>query len=123
MRDEPSASALLTLAREVLREKLLVHIPPEDRYSALMVANVMAIAARRIDNGDEPERRELERLKRIIDLDDRGLSPREALERGYRRLGSEIRKGDLSRSRAVYDLLMEQAVEKVRESNPGYLQP
>lgn len=123
MRDEPSASALLTLAREVLRERLLPHIPPEDRYSALMVANVMAIAARRIDIGDGPERRELERLKRIIDLDDEDLSPRQALEEGYRRLGSEIRNGDLGRSRAVYDILMEQALEKVRESNPGYLQP
>ena len=45
MRDKPDGPALLGLARRIFRNQLMKHIPAKDKYSALMVANVMATFA------------------------------------------------------------------------------
>lgn len=120
MRDKPAGSELLKLARNILRGSLLKHIPEADKYTALMVANAMAIAARQMENGEAFEHEELVRLREL--LADDAVS----LEEGYRTLSNEIRSGAIepgtTRSLAVSQLLRDQAVQKVRESNPGYLQ-
>lgn len=120
MRDKPDGPDLLKLARRILRNQLLKHIPAEDKYSALMVANVMAIAARQMENGDAFEREELTRLNDLLSNDVASL------DEGYRVLSAEIRAGEIEpgteRHKSVYQLLLDQAREKVRESNPGYLE-
>jgi hypothetical protein len=46
MRVEPDGAELLRVARGELLEKLLAHLPAAHHYTARMVANAMAIAAR-----------------------------------------------------------------------------
>jgi hypothetical protein len=48
MRVQPEGSALLREARRELLETLLPHLPEAQRYTARMVANAMAIAAREL---------------------------------------------------------------------------
>lgn len=46
MHDLPHAEDLLAIARDTLLNELLPHLPPAQKYSALMVANAIAIASR-----------------------------------------------------------------------------
>jgi hypothetical protein len=62
MRHGPTTENLLETARKVLRETLLPQLPRSAAYQALMVANAMAIASRRIAAGDRPEREARGRL-------------------------------------------------------------
>ena len=48
MNVEPGGAELLRVARESLLEALLPKLPPESHYTARMVANAMAIAAREL---------------------------------------------------------------------------
>jgi hypothetical protein len=48
MRVQPDAGELLRVARGELLETLLPHLPEAQRYTARMVANAMAIAAREL---------------------------------------------------------------------------
>lgn len=49
---EPDAiAALAMLARETLLAELLPHVPENDRYTALMVANALGIASRALETG------------------------------------------------------------------------
>lgn len=49
MRVQPEGSELLREARRELLETLLPHLPEARRYTARMVANAMAIAARELE--------------------------------------------------------------------------
>ncbi len=129
MRDRPSGAELLELARRILRQQLLEHIPPEDKYSALMVANTMAIAARQMAFGDSLEREELSRVAEIfgeVPHADNTADVQSALEECYLRLSRDIREGKVAPGSPNYDLvyglLHDQARQKVLESNPGYLE-
>lgn len=129
MRDLPTGDQLLDTARTLLRESLLTVLPAEKRHEALMVANAMSIAMRQLENGDEPERQELEALSRILapgtpsDLgSDR--APREQLMALNRRLCQAIRCGDADAGAfrdAVRVHLRSVARRRVQESNPKYL--
>ena len=128
MRDKPTGAELLKLARRIMREQLLEHIPPEKKYQALMIANTMAIAARQIEYGDEKEREDLARVTSILGEKsdpDNSAEVQAALEECYRALSKDIREGRIvpgaSRHDEVYELLYGQARQKVLESNPGYL--
>lgn len=46
MHDLPQADGLLAIARDSLLNELLPHLPAEHKYTALMIANAMAIAGR-----------------------------------------------------------------------------
>lgn len=46
MRASPDADELMRIAMKTFREEVLPHIPPAQRYTALMVANAFAIAER-----------------------------------------------------------------------------
>jgi hypothetical protein len=125
MRDKPGGAELLKLARRILRQQLLQHIPPEDKYSALMVANAMVIAARQMEFGDAIERQELDRVAQITGEETQGDDVQSSLQDCYRRLSRDIRAGDVvpatAHYDAIYELLYDQAKQKVLESNPGYL--
>ncbi|MDH5750651.1 MAG: DUF6285 domain-containing protein [Rhodospirillales bacterium] len=128
MREHPSGKDLLELARKVLRQDLIEHLPKDKKFEALMVANAMAIAARQFELGDEPETGELASL---VDLYGEAGEPgdREDLQNGlsrlYRHLCREIRNGAYDpgtpQRSQVFTLLMQAAIQKVIESNPKYL--
>jgi len=102
MKDKSSGAELLELARRTLRGQLLQHIPPQEKYMGLMVANAMAIVARQIELG-QPKEDEAE----------------------AHRLCQDIRAGKVAPGSADYDTLYrslrEQARKNVLISNPGYL--
>jgi uncharacterized protein DUF6285 len=66
MRDISDAADLMTTAREALLRDLLPALPPQHRYSALMIANGMAIAAREHRLGADAARSEAARLRNLL---------------------------------------------------------
>ena len=129
MRERPTGEELLIVARKVLREELMPLLPEERRYDALMVANAMAIAARQIAFGDDPERREWHNLAGLFGetpQDDGMADMREAAGERYRRLSTDIRGGAFDpgtpRHDAVRAFLLDSAVQKLRESAPRDLE-
>ena len=62
MNDRPDARNLLETARNVFIAEILPALPAASRYTALMIANAMAIAQREIAAGDAPLAAECERL-------------------------------------------------------------
>lgn len=128
MRDDPAGADLLETARTVLREELIDLLPVEQRLAALMVANAMAISARQLRAGDDPERLELSSLAVLlgvtIDAQTR-TAVREALILLNQSLCQEIRSGGAdygsAKHSAVYAHLRKVIQQKVMESNPRYL--
>ena len=121
MRDRPDAADLLAIAREVLRGKLIGHVPQALRFDALMIANAMANAERETAAGEAPLEAERERLARHYG-EPLGTEPlAEALLRLNRRLAAEIRAGRLDGDREIERHLLATALDAVRESNPKYL--
>jgi len=129
MRDLPTGDQLLDTARTLLRESLIPALPAEKRHEALMIANAMSIAMRQLENGDEPDRRELKDLSGLLlagEARDAGADPRprEQLRALNRRLCKSIRGGDADAG-AYHDSvrahLLEIARRRVQESNPKYL--
>ena len=121
MRDRPSAADLLAIAREVLQQKLLPHVPVALRFDALMIANAMANAEREAAAGDAPLCAEWERLAAHYGESLGAAALPAALARLNRRLGADIRAGRLDGHKEIARHLLATAVDAVRESNPKYL--
>ena len=66
MKDISDAADLMITAREALLRELLPVLPAEHRYSALMIANGMAIAAREHRLGADAEQSETARMRNLL---------------------------------------------------------
>ena len=126
MNDRPDARNLLQTARNVFIAEILPALPAASRYTALMIANAMAIAQREIAAGDAPLAAECERLGAL--LSEPAAAPAgEALRgvlAGYnRRLAGEIRAGrfDGKERAALLEHLRRTTGEKLAVSNPKML--
>ncbi len=119
MQNSPDGAELLRTARTALLEELLPQLPAEMRYTTLMVANAMAIAAREADAGDGHRRHEHTLLRELLEAEpDAGVSVGEL----NRRLASELRAGTFDRQTVrVGELLLEEIRDRLRISNPKYL--
>lgn len=96
MRVEPGGAELLRVARAQLLEQLLPHLPAAHHYTARMVANAMAIAARELDT---PQHRPIDAA----------------------RLAREIRAGQHDGSQPIEEGLRELTRARVAVSNPRVL--
>ena len=118
MRERPAGGELIDLARHVLRQELLAALPEGRRYQALMVLNALGIAARQIEAGDGPEKRERESLAGI-------LGKAGGLAELNRELARTIRAGRFDPGKpgaaAAWRHLRETTLAAVRESNPKAL--
>ena len=126
MRNRPNAADLLAIARKTFLSSLVPHLPDEDRYTALMVANAMANAEREIAAGDGPLDAELARLRAIYPSVPASADPVAVqLDRFNRQLAVDLRQGspmkDRARREKVHMHLVLTAIERVREANPKYL--
>lgn len=127
MNNSPDATELLAIARATLLDKLLPRLPEDLRYTALMIANALAIASREYAAGDEPAQTELARLRELFADSKKDLSGA-ALETaltGYnRRLVTEIRGGrfDGKERAALLDHLGRTSTDALAISNPRALQ-
>lgn len=134
MREQPQGQNLLSIARSTLLEKVVPLLPQDQRYSALMVANAMAIALRQWEAGDTWQQEELLRLQALLGADVLGNNVlaevqngqqglKNALSAANRALAHKIRHGDFDApSQPVAELLEWLAVQRVRESAPKVLQ-
>ena len=129
MNDISDAADLLATAREALVSELLPALPKEQRYAGLMIANVMAIAARDLRLGLDASRNEAARLRNL--LDGVGMPVAAApqpigvdLATLRASVRDAIRAGDFDappRARALVDALLHTAADWVAISNPKAL--
>ena len=125
MSDVADAGDLLMIAREALVSGLLPALAADDRYTALMIANAMANAARESALGDAATKREVERLRSltndIVPPDDPDANDVAALRR---RVTAAIRDGrfdDDGPARALLGALLDICADRVAISNPKAL--
>jgi len=131
MRDGPTGRALLDAAREALVANLLPHVPEAVRAEALMVARAIEIVGREIEAGERPLRAEHRRLAALYGEEERGGLDHERLGRELLRLNrvlaADIRRGafdaDDARGRALLAHLVATTLDRVRETNPKWLDP
>jgi hypothetical protein len=120
MRDLPASLDLLTLARELLLDELLPHLPPERQRDAHLIATAMAIASREARAGEGWQQQIGELLCRFYDTTSTG-DPME----GLRRFAADLRNGAFetspSRAAAARAILWRLTIEKLREANPQFL--
>lgn len=127
MRANPDAKGLLNIALETFRYDLLPHIPPAQRYTALMIANALSIAERELNGLDEAGHAMLAALAPLYGEDADGslsrVDLRKRVEGLQHRLCIEIAAGDFDRE--GQGVLMECLEEIVRArlgiSNPKAL--
>lgn len=125
MKCSPEASGLLAIARETFIAQLLPALPENVRYTALMVANAMAIARRDIETGEASARAELRRLRVLFS--EASSEPDANQLRGTvadynRRLVQAIRAGRYdSDNAALLEHLRRTIEEKLAISNPKAL--
>lgn len=123
----PTGPELLAVARETFVAELLPKLPRELRYTGLMVANAMAVAARDAELRALDEHAELSMLGWLYGeeaMRESGRSDAQKRDRLRRRLAREIRGGHLDRvlTGRLHTLLQDRAVARLRISNPKYLQ-
>ncbi len=130
MRDRPSGAELLAAAHKLLREELLAALPADRKHDALMVANALSIAARQLEYGEAPERRELQALAALLENPEAGepsdpTELRAALLLANQHLARRIRHGAGDPGRPQRDAILAHlrgtTRQRVLESNPKYL--
>ncbi|MCC7485206.1 MAG: hypothetical protein IT529_09480 [Burkholderiales bacterium] len=126
MNDRPDARNLLETARRALASEILPALPEELRYTALMIGNAMATAAREIAAGEAPLEAERERLRGLLGETGAPASGRvlRAAVRDYnRRLAVAIRTGrfDGEGRAAMLEHLRLATEAKLAVSNPRFL--
>lgn len=124
MRDRPSAAELLQIARETLLRELLSQFPETRRYTALMVANAIAIAARETETRDADLQQALGQLAALYGeaiAAHAGEAAEAQLARLNARLAGDIRAGVFDDDPKIAALLLEDVCARLRVSNPKYL--
>lgn len=125
----PNTPDLLLAAREALLERLAPQLPEDCRLDALVIANILAIAAREAKAGEAPCRAALARLRALYDNagEEEGTDDDAArLVALTRRLAADIRErafdGDPGRFEAMRSHLVETTIAALRVNNPRYLE-
>ena len=124
MNDRPDATELLEIARRTLLDDVLPRLPDELRYSTLMIANAMAIAAREHAAGDAAASAELARLHELYGEAQQTLagSALYPVLSGYnRRLGADIRAGRCDGWAGLRDHLAQTTADKLAVADPKVL--
>jgi len=127
MRTNPDARGLMDIALQTFRSEILPHVPPAQRYTALMVANALAMAERELSGLDEAGHTMLSALAPLYGEDADGSLTgddlRKRVEGLQHRLCIEIASGDFDHE--GQDVLMDCLEEIVRArltiSNPKAL--
>jgi len=121
MQDHPDAHALLEQLAAWLAGDLRERLPREERFEALVAANVAAIVAREIAPGAPGRERERERMERVLSLAGEPAPPGAGVRDLQRRVAAAIRSGRLDGHRdAVAQTLRESVRDKLAVARPGY---
>ena len=119
------AADLLATAREALLAEILPALPDDRRYTTLMIANAMAIAAREFALGSGADEREVERLRGLAADAASPAEPESGDLPALRRIvAAAIRAGrfdDAAHAEAITGELMHVVADRVAISNPKAL--
>lgn len=128
MFDKPNRGDLLDAALRTLREEVLPGLEGDRRYAGLMVASAIATVMREIesDNSHEPVRRVLDHFADLYGQDNvhhAGVDGEERIRTLNQHLVSDIRDGEFDEDPTgpIHDLLLEQAYQRLRLSNPAFV--
>ncbi|MGH7159095.1 MAG: DUF6285 domain-containing protein [Acetobacteraceae bacterium] len=126
MRDGPTGTILLEIARAKLLGELLPSLPPEQVYPARMIANAMAIAARELGSDqaalDREVIRRISELYRLMGL--APLPPERTPEEMERQLAADIRAGRFDTAGPALRALLDwQVQQRLRIANPKLASP
>lgn len=130
MPDRPSTQELVEAVADFLSREVLPGLSDQRlRFRGLIAANVLTIVARELAAGEEPTRAEWQRLAELTD-NRRGEPParpeelRAATARMASELAERIRAGAADEGptyAATYDAVYAHVVDKLRISNPKFL--
>jgi hypothetical protein len=116
MQDRPTAPELLDAMAADLYSEVREWVPRERRFRVLVLANLCAVIARELREGEAPDREDLELFKGLT-ADPWAVDAREAA----RELAAAIRRGDLDAAlpEAIAGL-REHVARKLEVARPGY---
>lgn len=128
MNNLPEGTDLLEVARDALLAEVRPLLGDDAKYTAAMIANAMAIAAREAHAGEAPALAALARLSRLHGEPPRdlhGAALMEALSAHERRVAADVRAGRYDandeRQGELLQHLRESVEAKLRISNPKAL--
>jgi len=121
MRDLPTGSALLALARGVLLGDLMPLLPEEARLDARLVANSMAIAEREAEAADGLRKAIARELEKLYRWTGEGEEPENLLRCFARDLRVDRFKGSEPQERKAREILWQLTISKLRQANPRFL--
>ena len=129
MFDRPNRLELLSNARETLVRDVIPKLDGDEKYACLMVASAIATAVRELesDRSHEKVRRVLDAFAELWGQDNvarAGADGEERIRTLNRDLCRDLRDGtyDDALLGPVYTVLLEQAVQRLRLSNPRFLE-
>jgi len=135
MRNKPTGTDLIFVARRTLVDSLIPNLSDDLRPMARQIARAMNIAGREIEAGDWPLRRALERIVEILGKEAKydaeyAQSTPGALDRTLGEMSAElsrrIREGEFDGSGALREEirghLLGCTLDKLREDDPKYLE-
>lgn len=125
MQDRPSVIELLQAAQQALAGKVVPELSGDARKEALMVANVLQIAARAIGMREASMQAERDALLRLYPQGVPGAGGEDEIGALNRRFVEDLRAGRFDAAGALRDLAGDIVLEltelKLRESNPKFL--
>jgi len=121
MRDLPTGSTLLALARDVLLGDLMPLLPEEARLDARLVANSMAIAEREAEAADGLRKAIARELEKLYRWTGEGEEPENLLRCFARDLRVDRFKGSEPQERKAREILWQLTISKLRQANPRFL--
>jgi alcohol dehydrogenase class IV len=129
MQDRPTSIELLEAAADFVDREIVPAIEGARQFQARVVANVMRIVAREIQQEDPAARIEVKALARLLGRDAPHLHSLEDLRKASASMGEElsarIRAGDAdsgSWRSEVLSVVRQSVEDKLRIANPRYLE-
>lgn len=130
MRDKPSPDDLLKIAEETFRQEILPALSADKKYTALMIANAMRIAARQIEcdekNIAQNNKSEITSLSKLLNVTIDTNSP-EALLNLNKQFAVAIRAGYFAPDKDAHNQARQHltiAVQnRLAEVNPKAIHP
>ena len=113
--DRPNAQELLNAVREHLMNNLAPTLTGQPSFHLRVATNVLATIERTMENGEEMDQEEIDRLKTLLgtDGDVIGLN---------QQLADKIKSGEMDdKSSEVLDHLRQTTVDKLNLANPKYM--
>lgn len=127
MFDRPNRLDLLAAAEATLRDEILPALDGNLRYSTLMVAGAIAMARRELEAGNAPARIVLDAFAELYGQDNvhrAGGDSGERVQALMADLARAIRDGEYDEDLLgpVYEVLRTLTVERLKCSNPNFLE-